>query len=195
MTNANTFSKFILLFCFLHLSAAVLAQEFTGGIMAGLTACQIDGDSQSGYNKAGLYLGGYIQRKINDQFGGQLEIRYAQKGAYNKNTESKLAMHYLEVPLLMQYNRWNATFEAGVVPGVLISAKVISDANLEYDVDSYHRYAADIAAGASYPITVKLTAHARYAYSLFAIQSISNQYTTRSQYHNTLNFGFSYAIK
>lgn len=187
--------KISILVCFFHLSTAVLSQEFAGGLMAGLTASQIDGDSQAGYHKAGLYVGGYIHRKFSDRVGSQLEIRYAQKGAYNKSTDSKLAMQYLEVPLLIQYRIWDATFEAGAVPGVLISAKVISDAFLEYDVDSYHRYAVDAALGASYPITLKLRAHARFAYSLFAIQSISNRYTTRSQYLNVLNFGFSYAIK
>lgn len=195
MAKTSFFIKLPLFLCFLHFANAAMSQEFDGGIIAGLTASQIDGDSQSGYHKGGIYLGGYIHRSLNDQFGSQLEIRYAQKGAYNKDSESKLAMHYLEVPLLMQYNRWNATFEAGVVPGVLISAKVISDAYLEYDVDTYHRYAVDFAAGASYPITVRLSAHARFAYSLLAIQSISNKYTTRSQFHNVLNFGFSYAIK
>lgn len=176
-------------------NSAAPAQEFKGGILAGLAASQIDGDSQSGYFKTGIYLGGYVCHSLNNYFDGQLEIRYAQKGAYDRISDSRLAMQYLEVPLLVQFHKWHATFETGLVPGILISAKVISDQFLEYDVDSYRRYSMDFAAGASYPITVRLSAHARFAYSIFSIQSISNQYTTHNQYHNVLNFGFSYAIK
>lgn len=176
-------------------ASAGRAQEFKGGLCLGLSASQIDGDSQSGYHKAGIFGGMYVQRVLTDIVSAQLEMQYIQKGAYNKNTESKLSAHYIDVPMLVQYRKWDFIFEAGLVPGVLIGAKVVSDFNIEYDIDTYRRFSLNIAGGARYLVAKKLGVSARIAYSALPIASISNAYKTRNQYHNVLNFGIYVPLK
>ncbi len=190
-----TFNNFTLTAVLFLLFTQVSSQDFNGGLLCGLTASQIDGDSQSGYHKAGLYAGAYVQRPLNDDFSAQLEMRFAQKGAYNRLNESKLAMSYIEVPLLGQYQKWGFVFEAGFVPGILLRAKTISDVFGEYDSESFNRYSIDVAFGVNYLFAKRIGASARMAYSVLPIASISNTYTTRSQYHNVLNFGFFFVLK
>ena len=57
MTNFFSYNKVIFLVTMQFLSCAGHAQDFNGGLMAGLVGSQVAGDTYSGYNKAGLFLG------------------------------------------------------------------------------------------------------------------------------------------
>jgi len=43
-----------------------LSQEFNAGISAGISTSQVSGDNLAGFNKAGIILGGFVNRKINN---------------------------------------------------------------------------------------------------------------------------------
>jgi len=76
---------FCIILCF-FLLGKTRPQNFEGGVLLGLTASQIDGDNYRGYNKVGLQGGGWVRRMFTYTVGGQMELRYVQKGALKTNT-------------------------------------------------------------------------------------------------------------
>ncbi|MBK7175154.1 MAG: PorT family protein [Bacteroidales bacterium] len=116
----------VLLF-FIIIQSSV-AQRFTGGITAGLTATQVDGDTYKGYNKAGLTVGGWVNISLSDHSAFHTGINYIQKGSrhnpdYDKGDLDKLIIRlgYVEMPLLYQYKLKSGFFlEAGTSIGVLL---------------------------------------------------------------------------
>jgi hypothetical protein len=88
----------------------LFAQDFHGGLTAGLVGSQVAGDTYSGYNKAGLFLGGFVRWDLTKRSGLQLELQYFQKGsrknpdAENNDYESYIfRANYFELPVLYQY--------------------------------------------------------------------------------------------
>ena len=57
------------------------SQQFNGGVLGGVSASQITGDELSGFNKAGLYLGSFVNFYLNRRTSIQMEIDYIQKGS------------------------------------------------------------------------------------------------------------------
>ncbi len=105
---------FSFLFFFMLLSGAkvAVAQSFNGGLIAGATFCQVDGDKYFGYNKLGFTAGGYVNLPIADHFALQMELKYTQMGAKSSIKEAelptygqyKLVLHYAEIPLMLRYD-------------------------------------------------------------------------------------------
>ena len=102
----------IMLLLALQASIPVSAQKFEGGLNAGLCASQVAGDTYSGYNKAGIFAGGYIGLHLNDRTALHLELDYIQKGSRNNpgadssnyNPNYILRVNYVEMPLLLKLN-------------------------------------------------------------------------------------------
>src|SRR5208337_1850837 len=87
------------------------AQIFKGGVLLGFNGCQIDGDSQSGYDKFGIMGGAFIYTPLSSQFDLQLEIEYMGKGAQSVSTpdneyqeEFTISLNYIELPVLLRFN-------------------------------------------------------------------------------------------
>lgn len=105
---------FSFLFFFMLLSGAkvAVAQSFNGGLIAGATFCQVDGDKYFGYNKLGFTAGGYVNLPIANHFALQMELKYTQMGAKSSIKEAelptygqyKLVLHYAEIPLMLRYD-------------------------------------------------------------------------------------------
>ncbi len=57
----------LLLFLMTLLKLTSLSQNFKGGLIAGLSASQVNGDTYGGYNKAGLIFGGYANKTISEK--------------------------------------------------------------------------------------------------------------------------------
>lgn len=105
---------FSFLFFFMLLSGAkvAVAQSFNGGLIAGATFCQVDGDKYFGYNKLGFTAGGYVNLPIANHFALQMELKYTQMGANSSIKEAelptygqyKLVLHYAEIPLMLRYD-------------------------------------------------------------------------------------------
>jgi len=104
------------------------AQQFEGGLLAGMDFSQVDGDTYSGYKRLGMLAGGYVKLPLNEKWALRLEMEYIMKGsvnAYNPNATSDTnnvdylnKTSYIEVPLLLEYNLANA------MPGTKVSAFV-----------------------------------------------------------------------
>jgi hypothetical protein len=95
------------------------AQKFHGGATLGLVGSQVAGDTYSGYHKAGLYGGGFVNLELGKHSLLQMELTYFQKGSHvnpdsaNNYTTYTLRLNYVELPLLYQYQVKKWIFEAG----------------------------------------------------------------------------------
>ena len=56
--------KFIFLCLSIFIFASLQAQNFNGGIVAGMIASQYDGDSYAGFNRLGATAGGFVNYQL-----------------------------------------------------------------------------------------------------------------------------------
>ena len=188
------------------LTGLTLAQPFSGGFFAGVSFSQVDGDTYAGYHKPGLTAGAYITRKFNLRTGWKAELRYIQKGAYNKGPASdpsfyKLTLHYVELPLMVQYFvNEHVILDAGLAPEVYIFHREENqDGELrEQDYPPFHHFGLGADGGVYYKFNEHIITGARYSYSLLPIRQHASGQTyhlNRGQYSNVLSFTLYYEIK
>ncbi len=178
------------------------AQEFYGGITAGMTASQVAGDVCSGYDKAGLYAGVYANLKVSKKSVFQLEIDYIQKGSRlvpkeeNDYQSYKLYLQYIDVPVLYKYiisKRF--TVEIGPVYGVFI--KKYEEANFSNEVAGkpFNIHNLSVVVGMYYYITENFMFNLRSSNSVIPIRehtSGATRFFNRGQYNDVLIFAFVY---
>lgn len=195
---------FLIFFCFL--AFASFSQNFKGGINAGLCATQVDGDTYSGYNKAGFMGGGYTQYFFKENMYGQLNLQYVQKGSRKPinpdkgdYTFYKLSLNYLEIPVSFNYIFKRFHFGGGLYYGALVKIKeedMYGELHNLYKNNNFHLYDIGGLAQISYPLFKKVYMTWRYSYSFFPIRLNHNMgynpYINRGQYNNVLIFSFSY---
>ena len=131
-------NKYFTLFL-LFITTSTFAQQFHGGVMAGLVGSQVAGDTYSGYKKAGIFAGGFVYLDIGSVSSLQLELTYFQKGSRENPTEKNgyrsylLRVNYIEMPVLYKYKAGRFKIFAGPSAGFLmgyyeeIDQEVISD--------------------------------------------------------------------
>jgi len=189
------------------------AQRFQGGLLAGLTACQVDGDSYGGFNKIGLQAGVFVSTAFQKNFGAQMEIRYAGKGAQKVTTTDdtevyKLNLHYIDLPVMGTYTvKKKVVFDLGIVPGYLF-AKGGEDSGgplpQEFLVD-FKKFDLAWLVGINFRIMKNLKANLRYSYSLISINDFTDTNASYSwignffgyrtgDYNNYLTLGIYYQI-
>jgi Outer membrane protein beta-barrel domain len=189
------------------------AQRFGGGLLAGMTASQVDGDTYSGYNKLGFQGGVFVSTDFQKNFGAQMEIRYAGKGAQKVTSPEdpevyKLTLHYIDLPLMATYTlKKKVVFDLGFVPGYLF-AKNGEDSGGPLPQEFLVKFnKMDIAwlIGVNYRITKNIKVNFRYSYSLMSINDFTDTsaiYTWfgnfvgyhTGDYNNYLTFGFYFQI-
>lgn len=111
-----TMKKLIIILTFSILSLISFnksyAQSFNGGLIAGPTFCQVDGDQYAGFHKIGFTAGGYVNLPIAKHFAIQMELKYTQMGAHSSTKEVveyyyppyNLTLHYAEIPVMLRYD-------------------------------------------------------------------------------------------
>lgn len=192
----------------------LLSQPFHGGITAGFTASQIDGDSYSGYSKPGLQAGVFVSAELLQWLDARMEIKYTSRGARNladdNNTGSYLlGLHYIDIPVMasLKYRKIGA-LELGLVPGYLFKAAGEDDAGKlpdEYLVN-FRKFDLGLLVGAEINILQNLAVNMRYSYSIFSIrdlESAGSYYSwfgkifghSKGDFNNYLSLGISYRIK
>lgn len=82
--------KLFLILFFFFITQNLSGQNFNAGIVAGVSTTQVSGDNLAGFHKAGLILGGFVKRDINDQMQLQIEMTYTQKGSVNQKKTNYL---------------------------------------------------------------------------------------------------------
>ncbi len=200
----------------LFLFAAIIplylsAQRFNGGILAGISASQVDGDSYAGFDKLGLQGGVFVNTMFTNNLGVQMEIKYTGKGARKKTSESdpeiyKLTLHYIDIPVLLKITaQKKIIFEAGLVPSYLFgSAGEDSGGKLPKDfLVTFNKFDLSWLLGFRYNINEKFSAGIRYSYSFTSIRDYENKgvnyswianlfgYTT-GDYNNYITLGLYY---
>jgi len=193
------------IFFTLFLSYSLSAQKFNGGIMAGMTASQVDGDTYGGYHKAGFLAGAFVNRKINDNFSWQLEMKFIQKGSHHapdsidfNDRDYRLHFNYAEVPLSLNYHyKKKFIINLGVSMGYLINYKEESDGYRLYEEGNRYFYSYELSYnfGITYKLTKKLLFNLSHSYSIIPIrkQAVGSIYKfKRGQFNNLLAFTFYY---
>ena len=90
------------------------AQDFGGGGKLGISTSQVGGDNLAGFNKAGIIIGMFANKKISPFLSFQAEMTYIQKGSNNPNMSNNnhnnyllqdISLSYIEIPLFLQYHQ------------------------------------------------------------------------------------------
>lgn len=199
--------KLYFLFISLLFVFTIQAQKFNGGVMAGFSASQVAGDNDGGYNKAGLFGGGFVNIEIGPRSLLQLELEFMQKGSrhnpnYNEGDFKSLLIRlaYAEMPLFYQYIvNEKIKIEAGPSLAVLIDYYEEYNEIPEYR-DNFRLLHLCINAGIYYELSEHFLLNFRTNNSLI---NIRNQEVTgnvprffdHGQYNDVLTFSVFYSFK
>ena len=182
------------------------AQNFKGGIMAGMATSQVDGDTYGGYHRVGLAAGGFVGLDISKKFAWQLEMKYIQKGSFKKQNPDagdygiyKLRLNYIEMPFMIKYKyKPKITFDAGLAFGYLAKTKEENEYGQfpENTLIPFHKTEISYQIGGYYQLYKKILFNVRYSYSFLSIrQHINGERLIlfqRGQFNNVIVFSFYY---
>jgi len=202
--------KQLLLIIFLLGVTAInsFSQRFEGGLLGGLNASQVDGDSYKGYHKAGLVLGGYAQTDISRNLFAVMELKFAQKGSRNVDSLAMdgqikyiMRLTYAEMPIYLGIRTSEKTsIIAGASFGYLISGKEFNDYG-EFPPEDQHPFNSinlEAMIGFRFQITDRLFVDVRGAYSVMPIRDKINNanlyYWRDNQFNNVLNTTLLYRL-
>lgn len=114
--------------------------------MAGIAGTQVAGDTYSGFNKAGIFAGGYVGWEFTKRSGLQLELEYFQKGSrknpdYDNDDYDQylFRVNYVELPVLYQFKINWFIIEAGPSAGFLMGYYEEKDYQTISDLQGYNR--------------------------------------------------------
>ncbi len=191
---------FLFLICIPLISQA---QRFKGGLLLGVNACQIDGDSLSGYNKAGLMGGVYVYTEFRDKWTAQLELKYSSKGSASVPKDNsfnhKFRLQYIEMPLLARYSLFkNADLQCGVSVGYLFSAKENLEDGSGWQ-DFYrtpNKIETTAFGGVNLTFLDPFWLNVRYSYSIFPIVAPYSgaSYGRGAWFNNVITIGIYYRL-
>jgi len=195
----------ITIFLFIVLDTS-FAQQFQGGVAAGLVGSQVAGDTYSGFHKPGAYAGFWVRLALSDRTSLQTEISYFQKGSRHNPDEKHqdptfylMRLGYIEMPFLYQFQLKNKIrFEVGPSFSLLLH----SYEELDYLEVTYGKFSLinpSFMAGIGYPISPKLSAHFRMNSSILSIRAdeVSGgvyRLFDHGQYNDCILFFLSYKL-
>lgn len=215
----NVMIRKIILSALFIIPLFAVSQNFNGGILAGMSASQISGDGLSGYDKPGIYGGGFVRYDFTDRTAFQMEMTYIDRGSKKNARPDKgdptaytLSLKYVDLSLLYKYmneinikqeeSTWSKgiDFVAGPYMGVLISDKE-KDENGEFPFDpnvpEFDRIDIGGLAGFSFWFNDHLAFNWRIALSLIPIREHRGGGSFRlnhGQHNNTMTFAFQYTF-
>lgn len=197
--------KSILLFALsMMLVLGAKSQEFRGGFKAGINASQVAGDCCSGYDKAGLFGGAFVNVSISDNARLQMEIEYSEKGSKlvpdedNGYQQYTLSLNYIDIPILYQYIYGKFIFEGGLSYGYLLST--FEEANFSDQVagTEFNKSALNLIVGLYYRINENWMVNFRTTNSLMAVRDHASgvkRLFNRGQYNDVLTLSLVYEFK
>lgn len=178
-------------------------RTFYGGLIAGGTFSQVDGDNFAGYHKFGGTFGGIVYAQLVDKIAGSIEILYTQKGSNSNKTQIsnnrlylirdyKINLNYAEVPIMINYfDRRKSHFGAGVSYSQLISYKETVNTDPAFpdsiDLDQYEfrKYDLNFVLSGSLHIWEGIFLSYRFQYSLLPVRTdIFEEFGRAEQYNN-----------
>ncbi len=195
-------ARTILLFLFFILFTTVTyAQRFHGGILVGLNASQIDGDTWAGFYKGGLVSGAFVNTDLKDKWSGQLEIKFSSKGSAphpdSKDYPMKIKLNYIDLPILARYEAVsNLNIEGGLSINYLFLAKVYNGAWVDVNKETIHKVEAALAFGVNYQFFKRFDFNIRYNYSLLPARSeySGSTWGEGAWYNQVINFALYFHL-
>ena len=201
----------ILVFSFFLFTLSAAGQQFHGGVMAGIAATQVAGDRFSGFDKAGLFGGGFVNLQVTPRSAFQMELEFFQKGsrknpdAENNDYDSYLfRTSYVELPFLYQYiisDRFRV--EAGPSGGFLLGYYEERDELVISDEPGQNKPSAatlQINVGLYVYFTENIALNVRTHNSVLNIRKENStgdvyRFFDYGQYHDALVLSFFYIIR
>lgn len=188
---------FLLSICFTLLIGNSSAQnKFTAGVVAGLSASQVHGDTYSGFDKAGLYAGGFVKRNLSETWTAQLEMVYVQKGSRkNPNPEIGdytlylLKLDYIELPLLIQWHYKKLNFEIGAAYAALIYDREENQFGVVNNMFPLQKSDISFLAGFSYKLNDHFIVNVRNSNSVFPVRKFGAPVYYQRRLSNWFNKG------
>jgi hypothetical protein len=191
------------------------SRTFHGGLILGMNAAQVDGDTYGGYRKVGINAGGVVYANFSPEWGMSVELLYSQKGAKGISSEQSnigsyfmkytIGLNYVELPVMLHFYRTpRIHIGAGASYNQLISSKeYIDDLNATINFDSneypFKKFNVDGLVSVSYVLYKGLLANVRFQYSLTTIREAYNApmgITSRArQVNNMFAFRLAYLFK
>jgi len=194
----------IFIFTVIVAGSVVIAQDFNGGILGGLSTSEISGDRLEGPNKAGVYLGVFVNRYFSKRSSLQMELDYIQKGS-RKNPDSLdystylLRLNYIELPIHYKYDfHERGTLETGLGFGFLIHSYEEADGYEEVSGSDFQTLDMSFNIGAYYRIFENLWINVRYSNSILAVRPHASGQSYKwnnGQYNEVLSFTLHYVIR
>ncbi len=199
--------RITVLIILLFLSTSVSAQYIKGGVIAGLNATQVDGDTYIGYHKLGINAGAIAIVPINKKFNASMEILFSQKGSLKKQNPKnpfpnsyKLQIGYVDVPVLINFKfkeEEKISFGTGASFGSLVRFKEYVDGleKTSYYIETpYESMDINWIANVLYEFIPHLYFNFRYAYSLRYIRVVKINGVVEKQKNNMLSFRLMYVF-
>ena len=178
------------------------SQEFKAGISAGISTSQVSGDNLAGFNKAGIILGGFVNRKINNLLMIQMEMIYIQKGSSNPNQNvnnlADIHLDYIEIPFLaIIKSSEKISLEGGIHCSALINGYYQDLYGKLENQTSFDSFELGAIIGISYNLSSKISLNTRLSNSIIPIAEHASGQTykfNRGKYNTGLNFILKYQI-
>ena len=161
--------KIALLIFICYCFSKTYSQEFQGGVLAGITTSQINGDGVGGFYKIGGSFGGFVNRDFTSTITGQFELRFSQKGSGSSLGDFKINVGYVEMPLLIKYRLENSiVIYGGLGAGVRVYESLTTP-GLKIKTNDFAPIDVPFYGGAEYHINELLYIDIRSAFSLIPI--------------------------
>lgn len=197
----------ILIFLIVFACITGFSQKFEGGVLGGLNASQVDGDTYSGYKKPGIVAGGYVLANLSRNLFAGMELKFSQKGSRNidslaTNGQIKYIMrlNYVDLPVYLGI-RTNDRVSVllGLSPGFLLTGTEYNDYGKFVVQDQHPFNSIDLEAmlGFRFKLTDRIFIDLRGAYSVIPIRDkpgIILSYWKKSQFNNLLSTNILYRL-
>jgi hypothetical protein len=156
-----------------------MSQRFNGAILAGLSGNQVDGDTQAGFKKPGLFAGVSVDVNLNKLFGAKIELFYIGKGAKKVVDGIEVfntSLHYIEVPFLICFKPMDRVqLDAGIAGSYLIKSKLVkADMTIPENLYDMHDFDFSLMVSAIYFFGKKTGFNIKYNYSILPIKNNPN---------------------
>ena len=202
----------IVLLFLLFITTNLYTQEFDGGIILGINTSQVSGDNLGGFNKAGLLIGGYVNRNISSILNMQMEINYIQKGSGNPNINDiehpnysipYIILNYIEIPIVLKILQNNISkIEFGTTTAVLINGFYKNNYGImdNYNIPLFIKYDIGCLLGFNYKLTENISLTTRFVNSILPIGSedvnsiILFNSSKKGKYNSLISFAIYYNI-
>lgn len=189
---------------FITIFSGLKAQKraFHGGLLAGITATQVQNDNSGGFNKIGLYFGGYILSEFGEYWIGEIGMNYAGKGARENSGDKNVGFNkyvsrlgYIEFPVIIKFRIQKFDIEAGLSFGFLLFGEEFVNGDKQQSPTNYESFEFAGIIGVNYMFNEKFGLNLRSQTSILPIRTPTENvfYSNgQGQYNIVISFAVRY---